>query len=80
MYLEDVDFCAAIRARGRRILFVPTVEVTHPAEDVPRRPRRTRHALHAGVLSRLSLPEASPGDRSSSCDCTLSLRNDLPPS
>ena len=29
MYLEDVDFCAAIRARGRRILFVPTVEITH---------------------------------------------------
>jgi GT2 family glycosyltransferase len=29
MYLEDVDFCAAIRARGRRILFTPTVEVTH---------------------------------------------------
>ena len=29
MYLEDVDFCAAIRARGRRILFVPTVEVMH---------------------------------------------------
>jgi len=29
MYLEDVDFCAAIRARGRRILFTPAVEVTH---------------------------------------------------
>jgi hypothetical protein len=29
MYAEDVDFCAAIRARGRRILFVPTVEITH---------------------------------------------------
>src|SRR5262245_58865885 len=29
MYLEDVDFCAAIRARGRKILFTPTVEVTH---------------------------------------------------
>lgn len=29
MYLEDVDFCAAIRARGRRVLFVPTVEITH---------------------------------------------------
>ena len=23
MYLEDVDFCAAIRARGRRVLFTP---------------------------------------------------------
>jgi GT2 family glycosyltransferase len=29
MYLEDVDFCAAIRARGRRILFTPNVEITH---------------------------------------------------
>jgi GT2 family glycosyltransferase len=29
MYTEDVDFCAAIRARGRRILFVPSVEVRH---------------------------------------------------
>ena len=29
MYLEDVDFCAAIRARGRRILFTPRVEITH---------------------------------------------------
>jgi N-acetylglucosaminyl-diphospho-decaprenol L-rhamnosyltransferase len=29
MYLEDVDFCAALRARGRRILFVPDVSVTH---------------------------------------------------
>jgi N-acetylglucosaminyl-diphospho-decaprenol L-rhamnosyltransferase len=29
MYLEDVDFCAALRARGRRILFTPAVTVTH---------------------------------------------------
>jgi GT2 family glycosyltransferase len=29
MYAEDVDFCAAIRALGRRILFVPDVEVIH---------------------------------------------------
>jgi GT2 family glycosyltransferase len=29
MYLEDVDFCAALRRRGRRILFVPGVTVTH---------------------------------------------------
>ena len=29
MYTEDVDFCAAIRARGRRILFTPDVEVVH---------------------------------------------------
>ena len=29
MYTEDVDFCAAIRARGRQILFTPDVEVVH---------------------------------------------------
>lgn len=29
MYTEDVDFCAAIRARGREILFVPDVTVIH---------------------------------------------------
>jgi N-acetylglucosaminyl-diphospho-decaprenol L-rhamnosyltransferase len=29
MYLEDVDFCAAIRARGRRVMFVPGIEVVH---------------------------------------------------
>lgn len=29
MYLEDVDFCAAVRARGRRVLFAPSVEIVH---------------------------------------------------
>jgi N-acetylglucosaminyl-diphospho-decaprenol L-rhamnosyltransferase len=29
MYAEDVDFCAAIRARGRRIRFTPDVTVVH---------------------------------------------------
>ncbi len=29
MYTEDVDFCAAIRARHRRILFAPEVEIVH---------------------------------------------------
>ena len=29
MYMEDVDFCAAIRARGRKILFVAGVDVVH---------------------------------------------------
>jgi GT2 family glycosyltransferase len=29
LYAEDVDFCAALRARGRRILFVPAAEVVH---------------------------------------------------
>ena len=29
LYTEDVDFCAALRARGRRILFTPAAEVAH---------------------------------------------------
>lgn len=29
MYAEDVDFCAAIRARGRTVVFAPTAEVVH---------------------------------------------------
>jgi GT2 family glycosyltransferase len=29
LYTEDVDFCAAIRARGRRVLFTPAAEVVH---------------------------------------------------
>jgi GT2 family glycosyltransferase len=29
LYTEDVDFCAAIRARGRQILYAPAATVTH---------------------------------------------------
>jgi GT2 family glycosyltransferase len=29
LYTEDVDFCAAVRARGRRVLFDPAVTVVH---------------------------------------------------
>ena len=29
MYCEDVDFCAALRTAGHRILYAPDVEVTH---------------------------------------------------
>jgi hypothetical protein len=29
MYAEDVDLCAAIRGRGRKVLFVPDAEVVH---------------------------------------------------
>ena len=29
LYTEDVDFCASIRARGRRVLFTPAAEVVH---------------------------------------------------
>lgn len=29
LYTEDVDFCASIRALGRRVLFTPAAEVVH---------------------------------------------------
>jgi GT2 family glycosyltransferase len=29
LYTEDLDFCAAIRARGRRVLFTPAAEIMH---------------------------------------------------
>ena len=29
LYTEDVDFCASIRSRGRKILFTPAVHVVH---------------------------------------------------
>lgn len=29
MYAEDVDFCAAVRARGRKVVFTPSVHVIH---------------------------------------------------
>ena len=29
MYLEDVDLCAAVRARGRDVFFAPEAEITH---------------------------------------------------
>jgi GT2 family glycosyltransferase len=29
MYVEDIDFCAAVRARGRKVLFTPAAVVIH---------------------------------------------------
>jgi GT2 family glycosyltransferase len=29
MYCEDVDFCTALRARGRQIRFSPAAEIVH---------------------------------------------------
>jgi GT2 family glycosyltransferase len=49
MYEEDVDLCAALRARGGRILFTPRAEVVH---------RRGRSVARAGA------PAASEYDRS----------------
>jgi GT2 family glycosyltransferase len=29
LYMEDVDFCTAVKARGRRVVFTPAAEVVH---------------------------------------------------
>jgi GT2 family glycosyltransferase len=52
MYEEDVDFCAAIRARGRRILFTPRVEVVHlRGRSSASAPSATRAAYHRSHLA-----------------------------
>lgn len=78
LYAEDVDFCAAVRAQGRQILFTPAVEVRH------RRGRSRRHApAHAMAAYRSSQlafyrkhhPRWHPVLRA-----YLALRGRLPPS
>jgi GT2 family glycosyltransferase len=52
MYTEDVDFCASIRARGRRILFTPEVEITHlRGRSVAAAPEATRVAYRRSHLA-----------------------------
>ena len=42
LYTEDVDFCAALRARGRRVLFTPAARDHPPAAADRARQRPTR--------------------------------------
>jgi N-acetylglucosaminyl-diphospho-decaprenol L-rhamnosyltransferase len=52
MYLEDVDFCAAIRARGRRIFFTPSVEIVHlRGRSAARAPSATSAAYRRSQLA-----------------------------
>jgi len=52
MYTEDVDFCAAIRARGRKILFTPSVEVVHlRGRSAATAPEQTRRAYRRSQLA-----------------------------
>lgn len=52
MYMEDVDFCAAMRARGRRILFTPTAEMVHlRGRSAAAAPAATRAAYEASHLA-----------------------------
>jgi GT2 family glycosyltransferase len=52
MYTEDVDFCAAIRARGRKVLFVPGVEIVHlRGRSAATAPEATRRAYRRSQLA-----------------------------
>jgi GT2 family glycosyltransferase len=52
MYAEDVDFCAAIRARGRKVLFVPEAVVSHfRGQSVASLPRATDVAYRRSQLA-----------------------------
>jgi GT2 family glycosyltransferase len=52
MYTEDVDFCAAVRARGRRVLFAPEVEVIHArGRSAASAPAATRAAYRRSQLA-----------------------------
>jgi GT2 family glycosyltransferase len=52
MYTEDVDFCAALRARGRRIRFTPAVEIVHlRGRSAATAPAATRAAYRRSHLA-----------------------------
>src|SRR5882672_8246952 len=52
MYTEDVDFCAALRARGRRIRFTPAVEIVHlRGRSAAAAPTATREAYRQSRLA-----------------------------
>ena len=52
MYTEDVDFCAALRARGRRILYTPAVQVVHlRGRSAASAPAATRAAYRRSHLA-----------------------------
>ena len=52
MYTEDVDFCAAVRARGRHIRFTPAVEIVHlRGRSATAAPAATREAYRQSHLA-----------------------------
>jgi GT2 family glycosyltransferase len=52
IYAEDVDFCAAMRARGRTVLFTPDAQVVHlRGRSVASVPRATEAAYRRSQLA-----------------------------
>lgn len=76
MYLEDVDFCAAIRARGRRILFAPNIEIVHLRGRSAATTSRATHAAYR--RSQLAFYEKHHPALAPLLRIYLRMRNDLP--
>ncbi len=52
MYAEDVDFCVAMRARGRAVLFTPDVEIVHlRGRSAASAPAATNHAYRCSQIA-----------------------------
>jgi len=52
IYAEDADFCAALRARGRRVLFAPAAQVVHlRGRSAASMPRATDTAYRRSQLA-----------------------------
>jgi hypothetical protein len=52
LYAEDVDFCAALRARGRRIRFSPAAQIVHlRGRSGRQRPSETERAYRRSHLA-----------------------------
>ena len=60
LYEEDVDFCAALRARGGRVLFTPQAEIVH-LRGRSRPPATGARRVALRPQPRRVLREAPPG-------------------
>ena len=77
LYAEDVDFCAALRATGRHILFTPAAEVVHLRGASGRsRPAETSRAYRR---SQLAFYEKHHARWAPLLRAYLRLRGQLPP-
>jgi GT2 family glycosyltransferase len=52
LYTEDVDFCHAVRALGRKVLFTPAAEITHlRGRSRASQPEASRKAYRASHIA-----------------------------
>ena len=78
IYCEDVDFCAALRDRGRRIWFLPSTEIVHyRGRSVAWAPAATQACLSTqpdGVLRQALTPLVALAQGSLSASAESSRR------